>query len=50
METSSLFVILMHHLIAASLITVIIHSSTIVETTNSIAKDCDSWEVNALSI
>lgn len=50
METSSLFVVLMHHLIAAYLFAVIFHSSPIVETINSIAKDCDSWDINALSI
>lgn len=50
MEASSLIVIRMHRLIAAYLITVIFHSRTIVETINSIARDSDSWEANALSI
>lgn len=38
MEASSLIAILMHHLIAAYLITVVFHSRTIVETINSIAR------------
>lgn len=50
MEISSLIVILMHHLIAVYLITVIFHNSTRVETINSAARGCDSWEVNELNI